>query len=214
MRKSLWAFSILFLLAASAQPVFADSTEYTITFIPLSTSSPGDNTAPPTGSFTYDPSTGFSNFVVLWDGLTFNLTAAAKNPLINSASGCNGEAAGGPAYGFSILMQTLTGCSTSTLDYNWAVGVDFPPTNPTNAAINIGVGSSFDTYDDFMHDTLLSVPSPPDGNNGELPGDSGTGWDISPVSSSATVPEPSTISLNLVGLGLLLMLKRIIPAFR
>jgi hypothetical protein len=207
MRKSFWVISALLLFAASAEPTFADSTEYKITFIILSTGSPGENTAPPTGSFTYDPSIGFSNFLVMWDGLTFNLTAAANDPLINEVSGCNGEAAGGPAYGFSIMTQTLTGCSISTVDYNWAVGVGVFACNPCNAAINIGVGSTFDTYDDFMHDTLFSVPYPGPGSDGETPGANGTGWDISPV-STATVPEPSTIALMLLAVGFMFVMRK------
>ena len=67
---------------------------------------------PDAGSFTYDPSNGFSSFQVQWFGATFDFTAAA-----NSASGCG---AAGPALGFALLKQALTQCRSGIFaPYAW-----------------------------------------------------------------------------------------------
>jgi len=95
----------LFVMAVTF-PAHADTlTTYTIDFTTTSGIAP-------TGSFTYDSTTGtFSNFLVMWAGDTFDLTAAANGVLIiGTGTGCNGESSTG-SYGFAILSQTLTGCA-------------------------------------------------------------------------------------------------------
>src|SRR5215469_1023406 len=67
-------------------------------------------TAPSSGSFTYDPSTGFSAFIVQWDGVTFDLTSAANAPLQFGTTGCDGEGST-PQYGFIIMAEIATGCT-------------------------------------------------------------------------------------------------------
>ena len=72
-------------------------------------------TAPSSGSFAYDPSTGFSAFIVQWEGVTFNLTSAANAPLQFGSTGCDSEGST-PQYGFIIMAQIATGCNVS---YAW-----------------------------------------------------------------------------------------------
>jgi hypothetical protein len=68
------------LLVACALPMLAAPIDYTMTFTGgyYGSSNTLVPDAPQSGSFTYDPATGFSNFVVLWQGLSFDLTAAAN----------------------------------------------------------------------------------------------------------------------------------------
>src|ERR1700704_2966518 len=73
------ASAVLFVQAASA------STIYTINFS-------GGLPNPTSGSFTYDPVSGFSDFIVAWDSFTFDLTAGANAPGV-FGTGCSGEAA-------------------------------------------------------------------------------------------------------------------------
>src|SRR5262249_36580797 len=112
---------ILVLIAAAALFIQAASaaTIYTINFS-------GGSPLPTSGSFTYDPVSGFSNFSVVWDNFTFDMTAAANAPSI-SGTGCSGEAST-PSYGFAIMSQSLAGCTASPT-YFWR-GSDLPG-NPT-----------------------------------------------------------------------------------
>jgi hypothetical protein len=79
-------FSFLpFAVAAFALPALGNPVTYTMTF----TGGPflngvQHNLAPSSGSFTYDPTTGFSNFLVDYNGDVFNFTAAANSPTICS----------------------------------------------------------------------------------------------------------------------------------
>lgn len=99
------------LIVLVAQPAHADTT-YTINFT-TSAGSPG----PTSGSFTYNSSTHtFSNFVVMWDGYSFNLTSSANSPFDAHPSGCTGEASTG-AFAFEILSKTLT--CPSAPEYFW-----------------------------------------------------------------------------------------------
>lgn len=68
------------LLFACALPMLGAPIDYTMAFTGgyYGFSGPLIPDAPQSGSFTYDPASGFSNFVVLWQGLSFDLTAAAN----------------------------------------------------------------------------------------------------------------------------------------
>ena len=94
-------------------------TTYDITFT-------GVGTLPTSGSFTYDSTVPqFSNFIVDWDGFTFNLTASANNP--NSFGGtpaCIGSNTGAAA-GFALLTD-CTGAGNMAWEAVQAVNmVDF-----------------------------------------------------------------------------------------
>jgi len=76
MRKSLWIVLAALSVGIGAPIAQADSTSYTITFS-------GSGVLPTSGSFTYDStSPAFSNFLVLWDGTTIDLTSGANDPAV------------------------------------------------------------------------------------------------------------------------------------
>jgi hypothetical protein len=91
---------------------------------------------PNSGSFTYDPAMGFSNFQVQWFGATFDFTAAANN-----ASGCSSS---GPALGFALLSQSLSGCrSGSFAPYSWS-GIERGEGSPFSFSFSYGSGPTAD----------------------------------------------------------------------
>jgi hypothetical protein len=87
------AMAVVFGGVATAGPV-----TYTITFLD------GGPPVPTSGEFTYDPAAGFSNFLVSWDGVTFDLTAAANAPDVTSP--CAGESSSA-ATSFGLMSHTL-----------------------------------------------------------------------------------------------------------
>jgi hypothetical protein len=113
---------ILTLFFAMATPS-ARAASYTIDFITTS------GLAPTSGTFDYDPTNGFSNFIVVWDGIQFdssnpdiffNLSESANAP---EGSGCGTYNA---ALSFSFF-EGNTPCAflgeTSATDY-WGAGSD------------------------------------------------------------------------------------------
>jgi hypothetical protein len=172
MRNKLLVIGLL--LIAVSLPVHASPVNYTINF------TTGFGPAPTSGSFTYDSSTGtFSDFVVVWDGYSFNLTSSANATFLGS-SGCTGEASTG-AYSFELLSQTLT-CPSGP-DYFWA---GQPRVGPTQAFL-FDAEVSGSAYDQIG--TYLPATGKTDSSGG--------GWTISAV----ITPEPS--ELLLLGCGLL-----------
>ena len=108
---------------------------------------------PDAGSFTYDPATGFSNFQVQWFGATFDFTAAANN-----ATGCN---ASGPALGFALLSQSLSGCPSGRFaPYSWT-GVERGEGSPFNFSFSYG---SSPTAADVSLAATANCPSSSCGN--------------------------------------------------
>jgi hypothetical protein len=114
-------FTSLFLcLAASVATIVAAPVTYDMTFTggffsdSLNREVPF---APSSGSFTYDPASGFSNFIVMYDGATFNFTAQANAPEICIAgSPCY---SGTPADAFASLTTDSTWDSFETpIGYN------------------------------------------------------------------------------------------------
>jgi hypothetical protein len=166
------------LLIAVSLPVRASSVNYTISFT-TSAGSPG----PTSGSFTYDSSTGtFSNFVVAWDGYSFDLTSSANSPFDVHPSGCTGEASTG-AFAFEILSKTLT--CPSAPEYFW---FGQPRVGPTQGFVFEDEVSA-SAYDQIG--TFLPATGATDSAEGS--------WTISAV----TTPEPSELLLlgsGLVGL--------------
>ncbi len=71
-------FLLVLFSACAAPSAFATSTTYTINF----TSEAGP--LPAAGSFTFDPSHGFSAFTVSDEGVTYDLTNSANNPFIGA----------------------------------------------------------------------------------------------------------------------------------
>lgn len=132
-------------------------------------------TGPSSGSFTYDPSTGFSDFIVQWDGVTFNLTSAANAPLLGTRStGCDHRGST-PQYGFIIMSQSATGCNVS---YAWGA-----QSTPPSASFDFHLFDSTAASDDIYLAT----------NDGSILAGGGGTWRLS------AVPEPSTLGFVLFG---------------
>ena len=96
-----WILAALVLLCpawAAATP-----TNYSISFSLLWDT---NALAAPTGGFTYDPAAanGFTNFLVSWDGNTFDLTNPANHPILGAVAGpCDPTGLSNAASSFYIL---------------------------------------------------------------------------------------------------------------
>ena len=65
----------------------------------------------PTGSFDYDPATpAFSNFVVEWNGLNFNLTGGANSPIVFVSGQPDAPVCGVSGAARSFLLLTKDSC--------------------------------------------------------------------------------------------------------
>jgi hypothetical protein len=115
---------------------WAVPTNYTITFVNLVSGAPGGT---PTGSFTYDPDIpAFSDFVVFWDGKTYDLTNNA-----NCIPVCT---TGSVAESFQLLAQTLPGGLPTIGDhygYFWNSGIYSVVLAPNTSVFSFGVGSEY-----------------------------------------------------------------------
>ena len=166
---------VLGAIAVGAWPAHADTvTAYTINFTTTSGSP-----SPASGSFTFDSTTPqFSNFLVTWNGETFDMTLSANNPFV-VGSGCAGEASTAST-GFSLMSQSLTGCTPT---YSW-FGID--------AGVLLGF-----QFDDFANNGQVLDIIDRGPIDRYYTAASGT-WSIEPVAST---PEPSSIIL--LGSGLM-----------
>ena len=160
-------------------------TNYVINF----TTTSGSPT-PASGSFTYDSSNPlFSNFLVTWNGLTFDLTALANAPGLGLI-GCTGESRT-PAYGFSLLSQSLAGCAPT---YTWAaMTLSFMPAANFSFNALVGSGAISPVFIPCSQCDTVNGGSPAPNLPGGQVIASGT-WSISPV------PEPASIILTTTGL--------------
>ena len=173
---------LLIIAAAFCMPAYADTiTNYTINF----TTASGSPT-PLSGSFTYDSTHPlFTNFLVAWDGKTFNLTAEANSPT-TSGSGCTGEAST-PAYGFGIMSMSLD-CGGRLTSYVWS---GFAGQGTGGAGIFDFIAGT-PVGDDFISAGGIGTGSPTAVGH----------YSIQPI--QPTVAEPSTMLL--LGTGLLSVL--------
>ena len=137
---------------------------------------------PSFGFFNYDKSTqAFSNFYVEWQGIMFDLSAAANAPSIGSA--CPGTAASGAA-SFSLMSKSLCG----GLYDRWTGISDFGATTFSFSSQTLALpeqnAARISTNGPGLPDALgLSISQ----------GD----WILIPI---AAVPEASTLSCLLLGL--------------
>ncbi len=165
------------LFALSAPSAWAGS--YTINF----TLNAPSVLAPTSGTFDYDPASGFSNFLVNWDGEQYDLTAGANSPL---GSGCGTYNA---ALSFA-LIEGLRPCESETrTGDSWAVGV-------SNHFSQFDFAGGLDGDDvvllsPVINDNTLTAVST---NTG--------GWTV--TESTTTTPEPTTAITALLGAFLIL----------
>jgi hypothetical protein len=169
------------LMLLGGLPAYGDVAFYTIDF----TATSGSPT--PVGSFDYDPAIPeFTNFLVVWDGMTFDLTngvTSANDPYYGGPSPCDG-APFAPS-GFSLL--------TTCPGAYWVADAG-------------GLNNSYVEFSDPTG-TLLQI-------FGRLPSAGLTAaFATGSFSTVEVVPEPSTVALMLIGLGWL-MRKRITHGFR
>ena len=91
---------VLFVLASS----LAQAGSFTITFIDTSA-----NHLDATGSFNYDTQSGFSAFIVQWNGVTFDMTGPANNPSV-SGNGIACLLTANPQLSFGVLNHSVPDC--------------------------------------------------------------------------------------------------------
>jgi hypothetical protein len=179
MRRFLVSGSLLLIsAAASISPASAAPILYNINF----TTNSGP--APTTGSFTYDATAPvFTNFLVTWDSIQYNLTASANAPGISGPPACIGSATGAAA---SFLLMNGSCASNAA----WQ-GAPFIPS-----------AFSFQ-YLLFSGQSITAISISGEGPTGPSVLGSGS-WSITAVNS---VPEPSTLVLTAVA-GALLAARR------
>jgi hypothetical protein len=178
MRLKVGVISLLALFGTPAIAAADSIISYEIDFS-LAAGSP----APTSGSFDYDPSLAtdpFSNFVVEWDGLTFDLTSSANDPSILNAPTCINGATGAAA-----TFQLLTECPSDL--WNWSIN---------NFAPDFALGLDYETGPNYLD--LRTVTST------SLNLTSGAYGTLSSVTTPEAIPESSTVIFMLIGLGLLM----------
>jgi hypothetical protein len=169
MRHAMGIISLL--LAVGGRPILATPTYYTIDFS-ISNSSP----LPVSGSFYYDSSTPvFTDFTVLWDGTTFDLTSSANGPQL-SGTACTGGQTGAAA-----TFVLLTACPGA----DW-VAYNNEPANP-----------GYDGFE-FINPGTTTIYI-----FDSVPG-SGAYTEPFGTFQSQAVPEPGATSLITIGLACLL----------
>jgi hypothetical protein len=186
--------SALAILACAFTGISAADTLYTITFTP-SGSVPSGQT--PTGSFDYNPVSGFSNFVVTVGTANFNLTTSA-NTTADSLFMPNTS----PFQGFGVMNQSLSGCNLtqdpgcSIMRYGYRINPGF-----------------LSQPDSFTFQVFFTDPSNPPAYNawsGSINGNDAAGGSISSQggtfsisqSSATATPEPASLSLMFGGLAI------------
>jgi len=147
-------------------------TTYAITFS-------GGGTIPTSGSFTYDSAVPqFSNFIVDWGGLSFDLTASANNPYVDGGSpSCIGSSTHAAA-----RLAILTTCNSAG-DEGWEAFGKFGLavlSFQANQSGCIALGPCEEITDD-------SVPMP----FSVIRVSGGGAFSITAVPRTAKTPEPS-----------------------
>jgi hypothetical protein len=184
MRKSLWIMVAVLFAAIGAPHAQADvMTNYTISFS-------GTGTLPTSGSFTYDSTTpAFSSFIVVWDGLTFNLTSAANSPGI---AGPTPPACISGDSGAAASFQLLTNCGGPTTEWQ---------ANPLGTFVNFifltpETSSACETGHNCIGFSASASSSTLDGAGGTF------------SVAVTTAPEPRSLALMLLGLGLVFVMRK------
>lgn len=168
----------------------------------------GGGIAPTSGGFTYAPdpaspfypAPSFSNFMVTWNGITFDLTGSANGPESFGGDECNLFSSTG--FGFAIMTQSVSGCKT-TPTYEWFATTGNPSFGQL-PSFRFGVITS-GGGDSQAGGASLEIFSDPTGTP-VIPGASASGtWTVTSVTS---VPEPPSGLLLATGLLALMGVRR------
>ncbi|MCV2361246.1 PEP-CTERM sorting domain-containing protein [Paucibacter sp. TC2R-5] len=145
--------------------------------------------APTAGTFTYDAGVGFSAFTLVWDGVTFDLTASSNNPRLSSKRGV--ISVGTAADSFALLSNTLhqpRGYTGWSADY-------YAPNREFGFMSRAGGPEVNRSFVYFSEVALIPHAYPFDYYSiGEF--------------SIAAVPEPQSYAMLLAGLGLMGLVAR------
>jgi hypothetical protein len=142
---------------------------------------PNFDILPAAGGFTFDsanPATPFSDFTVLWRGVTFDLTAVA-NTRSSPGFGCDSETSA-PNLGANIMFQSFTSPCVN-VSYDWAGIYNY----------NLGIEQfafSARSLSQTLIDTTSSI------GIGDISQSGGGTWTLS------VAPEPASIGQLAVGL--------------
>lgn len=152
---------------------------------------------PTAGNFSYDNTTNqFTEFIIGWDGLLFNLASAANNPLISGGGPpCIGGATG-PQASFALMTNCLPDATDSV---TWAASMVPGPSGESCfdfSAENSVTGGEI-TIKDCMPETAVGRPGAMSGGN------------FSSFNPFLPVPEPKTLGLMLLGIGLLFAMRNV-----
>jgi hypothetical protein len=181
MRKSPWIIPALLVFADIGPPnARADIiTTYTITFTGAS------QALTPTGSFTYDSTVpNFTDFQVVWDGFTFDLTSPANSPLIVGTLPVCFTASSGAAATYSLLTDCFSNPNTL-----WRALAGFSGTTGI-AVFDIANFDANGNSIDFQANATLPNAKPLASASGGF------------TATTIVTPEPGTLLLTLTGVGL------------
>jgi hypothetical protein len=190
LRRTIVLAGIGLSLGLGAGPAAAAFIHYNITF----TGSTSAGTLP-TGSFDYDAAAPtFANFLVQWDGVTFDLTTAANNPVWPtppaSPPSCTGS-------GAALSFQLLSKDSCLSTPPN-----EVPPKQWSLFVINNGLSFDFQGGGGTQVLFFNSLPAQPYGfpDRGCTQVSIRCGEGQWQIAVAERVPEPATVAL--LGLGL------------